>query len=110
MQSCGNQFAAAIEWWHSQSSDSCRLETVQLDVLLFRQLFLRCGQGGVGHEPVMSVCLHVCDAWASLASPHLDEELRDLLALVALQLDDLAELGVLDDVAVAAVFLGRENG
>ncbi|KAK8706035.1 hypothetical protein V6N13_049616 [Hibiscus sabdariffa] len=35
----------------------------------------------------------------------VDEELRDVLALVALELNDLAELFVLDDVAVAAEVL-----
>lgn len=35
----------------------------------------------------------------------VDEELRDFLALIALELNDVAELGILDNGAVAAKIL-----
>ena len=45
----------------------------------------------------------------TLINTLFDKEVVDLLALVALKLDDLAELCVIYDVAVTCKFLNRED-
>lgn len=42
--------------------------------------------------------------------PYLDEELADVLALVALQLNHFSILRVLDHSTIAGKFLGKEEG
>ena len=45
-----------------------------------------------------------------LVNALFDEECVDLLALVALKLDDLPELSIIDDVTVACEFLFGRGG